>query len=73
MDPTADPKARPVVLSDLAEPLGVSTMTVSRTLNDQPGVGAATRARTLALAAELGYRPHASARALVTGRNSVVG
>lgn len=73
MDPTADTRVRPVVLSDLAERLGVSTMTVSRALNDQPGVGAATRARVLALAAELGYRPNASARALVTGRNAVVG
>ncbi|MFI6009891.1 LacI family DNA-binding transcriptional regulator [Streptomyces sp. NPDC051243] len=73
IEPTADKQARPVVLSDLAERLGVSTTTVPRALNDQPGVGAATRTRIPALAAELGYRPNASARALVTGRSSVVG
>lgn len=48
-------------------------MTVSFALNDKPGeVSAAVRDRVRAAALELGYRPNAAARALVTGRSQSV-
>ena len=43
-------------LADIAELAGVSQATVSRVLNGRPGVSAATRARTTAAVAALGYR-----------------
>jgi LacI family transcriptional regulator len=46
---------------------------VSRALNDQPGVGAATRQRIEDLARELGYAPDSRAQALVTGQVPFVG
>ncbi|WP_159064110.1 LacI family DNA-binding transcriptional regulator [Streptomyces canus] len=47
-------------------------MTVSRVLNERPGVGDDTRVRVFAIAAELGYRPNRLAHALVTGRSQVL-
>lgn len=49
---TTVPRAR---LSDLAEAAGVSTATVSRVLNNKPGVKADTREAVHAAAAALGY------------------
>ena len=49
---TTVPKAR---LADLAEADGVSTATVSRVLNNRPGVKADTREAVQAAAAALGY------------------
>lgn len=42
-------------LQDIAEKAGVSTATVSRTLNDRPGVHPDTRTEILRIAQELGY------------------
>jgi len=52
----------------------VSRATVSYVLNDVPHsrVGAETRARVLAAAAELGYVPHAPARSLRAGRSNLI-
>ena len=50
---TTVPKAR---LSDLAEAAGVSTATVSRVLNNRPGVKPETRESVHAAAAALGYQ-----------------
>jgi DNA-binding LacI/PurR family transcriptional regulator len=58
---------RPVTMTDIARAAGVSQSTVSRILNSTPvaiPVTDATRARVLALAQEMGYRPHPFARAL---------
>lgn len=63
----------PTTLADLAEKLNLSTATVSRALNDQPGVGAETRQRVLAAAAELGFVPHSGARTLATTRTENIG
>ena len=62
-----------MLLKEFAEKLGLSQTTVSRGLNDYPEVTPATRQRIRAAAAELGYRPHASARRLATGRAGAVG
>jgi len=60
-------------LKDLAEHLGLSQTTVSRALNGYPEVKEATRRRVEAAAAQLGYRPNASALRLATGRAGAVG
>lgn len=51
-----------LTMRDVAERLGVSTMTVSRALRGQRGIGEATRQRVLAEVAALGYRPNKLAR-----------
>jgi DNA-binding LacI/PurR family transcriptional regulator len=55
-----------VTLKAIADRAGVSTATVSRALNDQPGVAAELRARILEIAGDMGYRPHLAARSLAT-------
>lgn len=63
-----------LTMAQLAELAGVDVSTVSRALKgDSRRVAAATMARIQALAAENGYRPHAAATALRTGRTGVVG
>ncbi|ALE04704.1 hypothetical protein AL755_01785 (plasmid) [Arthrobacter sp. ERGS1:01] len=51
----------------------MSKASVSYALNGQPGVSDATRARVLALAADLGWYPSSSARALSQSRSGTVG
>lgn len=60
-------------LAEIARLARVSVATVSRALNDQPGVGPRVRKRIQALAARMAYTPHANARALVTGRIPFLG
>lgn len=57
-------------LRDVAERAGVSAMTASRVLRDDPQVLPATRERVRAAAAALGYRPNEVARSLRLGRGS---
>lgn len=59
-------------LRDLADQLGVSIATISRALNDKPGVSAETRQQVLRLASELQYRPNLAARNLATSRTQNV-
>jgi LacI family transcriptional regulator, repressor for deo operon, udp, cdd, tsx, nupC, and nupG len=47
----------PVRLRDIAEQAEVSEATVSRVLNDRPGIGEETRERVLRVADQLGHRP----------------
>ncbi len=63
----------PTTLKDVAEKVGVSVATVSRVLNDQPGISAATRARVLQVARELNYSANMSARGLATARTFNIG
>jgi DNA-binding LacI/PurR family transcriptional regulator len=62
----------PTVL-DVGRVAGVSRQTVSNVLNSPEVVKPDTRARVEAAIAELGYRPHASARRLRTRRSSTIG
>jgi DNA-binding LacI/PurR family transcriptional regulator len=52
---------------------GVGVGTVSRVLNDSPGVAHATRERVRAVMDELGYRPSTTARNLSLGRTQMLG
>ena len=59
---------------DVARLAGVSAATVSYVINNGPRpVSEGTRARVLDAIEELGYRPHAIARSLRTGRTRAVG
>jgi len=60
-------------IRDVAERAGVGVGTVSRVLNDAPGVAAATRQRVRAVMDELGYRPSSTARNLSLGRTLTLG
>ena len=62
-----------VTLKDIAQALGLSVMTVSKVMRDRPDVREKTRARVLAKAKELNYRPNLTARGLVTGHSRQVG
>lgn len=62
-----------VTAIDVARRAGVSQSAVSRAFTPGAPVAEATRARVLAVAAELGYRPNALARALITGQSRIVG
>jgi LacI family transcriptional regulator len=57
-------------IREVARQAQVSPMTVSRTLRDDPGVSAATRARVMDAVLALGYRPNEAARTLRLGRSS---
>ncbi len=58
---------------DVAREARVSIATVSRVFHGKESVGADLRERVLAVADELGYRPHRLARALARGRRNILG
>ena len=64
--------ARPTI-KEVAARAQVSLKTVSRVVNDEPGVHADTRERVRQAVAELGYRPDASARSLRTAQSYAIG
>jgi DNA-binding LacI/PurR family transcriptional regulator len=64
---------RPVGVRDVARLAGVSTQTVSRVLNDFPGIRDETRQRVLDAVATLDYRMNNAARALGTRRSRIIG
>jgi DNA-binding LacI/PurR family transcriptional regulator len=59
-------------ISDVARAAGVSMSTVSYVLSGRRRISAETAARVRAAIAELGYHPHAGARALASARTSVL-
>jgi DNA-binding LacI/PurR family transcriptional regulator len=71
--PTKRWPERPPVMTDVARLAGVSHQTVSRVLNDHPNVRPQTRQNVLAAISQLGYRPNAAARTLVTRRTHTLG
>ncbi|MFI7067651.1 LacI family DNA-binding transcriptional regulator [Kribbella sp. NPDC050124] len=64
---------RRITARHVAREAGVSVTTVSDTMNGTGRLSAKTRERVLAVAAELGYRPRASARRLREGRSGQIG
>lgn len=61
------------IVEDIAKALGVSNATVSRALNDRPGVGSALREQILDKAHELNYTPNMTARGLATAQTFSIG
>lgn len=59
-------------IKDIADQLGVSTATVSRALNDKPGVSDELRKQVHKLAADLDFAPSMVARSLVGARTGAV-
>ena len=60
-------------LADIARELGLSKMTVSRAINNDPLVKAKTRDRVLEVSRRLNYQPNHFARALATNRSYLIG
>jgi LacI family transcriptional regulator len=60
-------------LKDIAKAAGVSHATVSRVVNNGPKVGPVLRDKIHKLIIEMGYRPNANARALVTNKSTTIG
>ena len=58
---------------DVARKAGVSQSAVSRVFTPGASVSENMRVRVLKAAAELGYRPNALARSLITGRSRIIG
>jgi LacI family transcriptional regulator len=61
-----------ITIKDVAERAGVSTMTVSRVLNNRPDVASNTRKRVQEVIEDLGYAPNMAARGL-KGRSRTLG
>ena len=61
-----------VKITDVARHAGVSPSTVSYALSGKRPISEETRRRVRAAARELGYRPHAGARALASSRSNVL-
>jgi DNA-binding LacI/PurR family transcriptional regulator len=62
-----------VTIRDVAAAAGVSPQTVSRVINNRPDVAEETRRRVWQIIEELGYRPSAIARGLVSKRTYTLG
>ncbi|XAS67231.1 LacI family DNA-binding transcriptional regulator [Micrococcaceae bacterium Sec5.7] len=65
--------ARRATILDVAAAAGVSRQTVTRAMNNMPGIKADTRERVQALAMELGYTPSRFAKGLVQGARTSLG
>ncbi|WP_411334717.1 LacI family DNA-binding transcriptional regulator [Metabacillus indicus] len=62
-----------VTMRDIADKLGVSSVTVSKALNDKEGVGEELKLRIKALAEEMGYRYNAMAKSMKEGLSYNIG
>jgi DNA-binding LacI/PurR family transcriptional regulator len=62
-----------VRLKDIAERVGVSIMTVSKALRDEPDVSAATKTRIKLVAQQMGYVPDSTAQGLRTRTTKLFG
>ena len=70
---TEKPRYKPSSIKDVARMAGVSHSTVSRALQSSPVVNPKTAAKIRRIARELGYRPSAVARGLVTQKTRTIG
>jgi DNA-binding LacI/PurR family transcriptional regulator len=66
-------QARPATAVDVARLAGVSQSAVSRAFTPGASVARETKERITAAARELGYRPNAIARSLITRRSRIIG
>jgi len=62
-----------VTISDVAKMAGVSTATVSHTINNTRYVSSETKEKVYQAIAQLGYTPDASARSFRTGKKKTIG
>ncbi|RLV60914.1 LacI family DNA-binding transcriptional regulator [Parashewanella curva] len=62
-----------VTIKDVAKAAGVSVATVSRVVNNGPKVSDKKREEIKKIMADLGYRPNANARALVSQKSTTIG
>ena len=62
-----------VTLRDIAEVAGVSAQTVSCVVNDSGSISGPIREKIRKIAADLGYLPNLSAKAMRTGRSQTIG
>jgi len=60
-------------IHDVARVAGVGIGTVSRVINNSPGVKPATRTRVLTTIAQLNYRPNPIARSMISKRTGAIG
>lgn len=60
-------------IKDIAQKLNISASTVSRALNDNPGISKATKNIVIATAQELNYEPNIIARSLINQRSQTIG
>ena len=73
MNTTQQLRHRPASIKDVARVAGVSHSTVSRALQNSPVVNPKTAAKIRRIARDLGYRPSAVARGLVTQKTRTIG
>jgi LacI family transcriptional regulator len=66
-------KSRLPTLAEVAEAAGVSRMTASRALNNQPGVSRPVREEILQIASKLGYSINRTAQKLSGGKSRIIG
>ena len=66
-------RARPTTVLDVARAAQVSKATAARALGGYGSVSPDVKARVLAVAQGLGYRPNELARTMVTGRSGTIG
>lgn len=66
-------QARKNTMKTIADSLGVSVMTVSKAINNKPGVSENTRQRILDAAREMGYVPNLTAKSLRSSRSGTLG
>ena len=72
-DPASGSPRRRATILDVAAAAGVSRQTVTRAINDMPGISVETRNRVLDAASALAYRPSRFGRGLVTGGDRQLG
>jgi LacI family transcriptional regulator len=62
-----------ITISDIARELNITAATVSRALNDHPGIKEDTKKAVRATASKLNYQPNKLASSLRLGRSNIIG
>jgi len=66
-------RSKRVTIKEVARSAGVSTMTVSRVINQHPDVSKDTRSRVLDVIQQMGFQPSSLARSLIQQRSYTIG